>query len=117
MAECSGPWDPASVVWPPPQDPVHWAMDTAWWASSWQDWQSWWVEAVTAQPAGSWGVVGVVSIVIVIFLLGFVVPQVVSAFSQARQDLPALTRELRVTFENNDKAVFVMKVLGPLTAT
>ena len=29
----------------------------------------------------------------------------------------ALTRELRVTFENNDKAVFVMKVLGPLTAT
>ncbi len=37
-------------------------------------------------------VVGVVSIVIVIFLLGFVVPQVVSAFSQARQDLPALTR-------------------------
>lgn len=37
-------------------------------------------------------VVGVVSIVIVIFLLGFVVPQVVSAFSQARQDLPTLTR-------------------------
>jgi uncharacterized protein YqgV (UPF0045/DUF77 family) len=29
----------------------------------------------------------------------------------------ALTRELRITFENNDKAVFVMKVLGPLTAT
>jgi len=28
----------------------------------------------------------------------------------------ALTRELRVTFENNDKAVFVMKVLGPLAA-
>jgi uncharacterized protein YqgV (UPF0045/DUF77 family) len=26
----------------------------------------------------------------------------------------ALTRELRTTFENNDKAVFVMKVLGPL---
>lgn len=26
----------------------------------------------------------------------------------------ALTRELRVTFENNDKAVFVMKVIGPL---
>jgi uncharacterized protein YqgV (UPF0045/DUF77 family) len=25
-----------------------------------------------------------------------------------------LTRELRTTFENNDKAVFVMKVLGPL---
>jgi general secretion pathway protein F len=37
-------------------------------------------------------VVGVVSIAIVVFLLGFVVPQVVSAFSQARQDLPALTR-------------------------
>lgn len=37
-------------------------------------------------------VVGLVSIGIVIFLLGFVVPQVVSAFSQARQDLPALTR-------------------------
>jgi uncharacterized protein YqgV (UPF0045/DUF77 family) len=28
-----------------------------------------------------------------------------------------LTRELRTTFENNDKAVFVMKVLGPLAAT
>jgi uncharacterized protein YqgV (UPF0045/DUF77 family) len=28
----------------------------------------------------------------------------------------ALTRELRTTFENNDKAVFVMKVLGPLSA-
>jgi hypothetical protein len=27
----------------------------------------------------------------------------------------ALTRELRGTFENNDKAVFVMKVLGPLS--
>jgi uncharacterized protein YqgV (UPF0045/DUF77 family) len=25
-----------------------------------------------------------------------------------------LTRELRTTFEHNDKAVFVMKVLGPL---
>ncbi len=29
----------------------------------------------------------------------------------------ALTRELEVTFANNDKSVFVMKVLGPLTAT
>jgi uncharacterized protein YqgV (UPF0045/DUF77 family) len=29
----------------------------------------------------------------------------------------ALTRELRVTFASNDKAVFVMKVLGPLAAT
>jgi uncharacterized protein YqgV (UPF0045/DUF77 family) len=26
----------------------------------------------------------------------------------------ALTRELRATFESNDKAVFVMKVIGPL---
>ena len=37
------------------------------------------------------GVVGLVSVAIVIFLLSYVVPQVVSAFSQARQDLPALT--------------------------
>jgi hypothetical protein len=29
----------------------------------------------------------------------------------------ALTRELQVTFANNDKSVFVMKILGPLTAT
>ena len=29
----------------------------------------------------------------------------------------ALTRELKVTFANNAKSVFVMKVLGPLTAT
>ncbi|VFR56500.1 General secretion pathway protein F [plant metagenome] len=36
-------------------------------------------------------IVGVVSVCIVIFLLGYVVPQVVSAFSQARQDLPGLT--------------------------
>jgi hypothetical protein len=28
----------------------------------------------------------------------------------------ALTRELRTTFENNDKAVFVMKVIGPMAA-
>lgn len=28
-----------------------------------------------------------------------------------------LTRELRATFESNDKAVFVMKVIGPLAAT
>lgn len=26
-----------------------------------------------------------------------------------------LVREIRTTFENNDKAVFVMKVLGPLS--
>lgn len=38
------------------------------------------------------GVVTLVSIGIVIFLLGYVVPQVVSAFSQARQELPLLTR-------------------------
>jgi uncharacterized protein YqgV (UPF0045/DUF77 family) len=30
--------------------------------------------------------------------------------------MSALTRELRVTFAGNDKAVFVMKVLGPLAA-
>ncbi|WP_419736145.1 type II secretion system inner membrane protein GspF [Pseudomonas sp. COR18] len=36
-------------------------------------------------------VVGLVSVGIVIFLLSYVVPQVVSAFSQARQDLPGLT--------------------------
>jgi hypothetical protein len=29
----------------------------------------------------------------------------------------ALTRELHVTFESNDKAVFVMKVIGPLAST
>lgn len=29
----------------------------------------------------------------------------------------ALARELRPTFENNDKAVFVMKVIGPLAST
>jgi uncharacterized protein YqgV (UPF0045/DUF77 family) len=28
--------------------------------------------------------------------------------------MQTLVRELRVTFEGNDKAVFVMKVLGPL---
>jgi general secretion pathway protein F len=39
-------------------------------------------------------VVGLVSVVIVIFLLGYVVPQVVSAFSQARQELPFLTRAM-----------------------
>ena len=33
-----------------------------------------------------------VSVIIVIFLLGYVVPQVVSAFSQAKQQLPMLTR-------------------------
>lgn len=37
------------------------------------------------------GVVGLISVAIVIFLLSYVVPQVVNAFSQARQDLPGLT--------------------------
>ncbi len=37
-------------------------------------------------------VVTLVSIGIVVFLLGYVVPQMVSAFSQARQTLPMLTR-------------------------
>ncbi|WP_251864117.1 type II secretion system inner membrane protein GspF [Achromobacter sp. Marseille-Q4962] len=39
-------------------------------------------------------VVACVSVIIVIFLLGYVVPQVVSAFSQARQTLPLLTRAM-----------------------
>lgn len=38
------------------------------------------------------GVVAFVSVCIVIFLLGYVVPQVVSAFSQARQELPMITQ-------------------------
>jgi hypothetical protein len=29
--------------------------------------------------------------------------------------MPTLVRELRATFASNDKAVFVMKVLGPLS--
>ncbi|ARP94382.1 type II secretion system inner membrane protein GspF [Bordetella genomosp. 13] len=37
-------------------------------------------------------VVACVSVVIVIFLLGYVVPQVVTAFSHAKQQLPLLTR-------------------------
>ncbi|CAB3647057.1 type II secretion system inner membrane protein GspF [Achromobacter pestifer] len=37
-------------------------------------------------------VVAFVSVCIVIFLLGYVVPQVVSAFSQARQELPTITQ-------------------------
>lgn len=37
-------------------------------------------------------IVSLVSVGIVIFLLGYVVPQVVSAFSQAEQSLPMLTR-------------------------
>ncbi|UXH77427.1 type II secretion system inner membrane protein GspF [Roseateles amylovorans] len=36
-------------------------------------------------------VMALVSVGIVVFLLGYVVPQVVSAFTQARQDLPTLT--------------------------
>lgn len=38
------------------------------------------------------GIVAVVSVAIVFFLLGYVVPQVVGAFSQTRQTLPLLTR-------------------------
>ena len=37
-------------------------------------------------------VVACVSVIIVVFLLGYVVPQVVSAFSHAKQQLPMLTR-------------------------
>lgn len=37
-------------------------------------------------------IVSLVSVAIVVFLLGYVVPQVVSAFSQAQQSLPLLTR-------------------------
>jgi len=39
-------------------------------------------------------VVGCVSVVIVMFLLGYVVPQVVSAFTQTHQQLPFLTRAM-----------------------
>jgi general secretion pathway protein F len=42
-------------------------------------------------------IVGITSICIVIFLLTYVVPQVVSAFSQARQALPFLTRAMLAT--------------------
>ena len=38
-------------------------------------------------------------------------------FGQYEAVFGALTRELRTTFENNDKAVFVMKVIGPLSST
>ncbi|SHI46968.1 type II secretion system inner membrane protein GspF [Pollutimonas bauzanensis] len=37
-------------------------------------------------------IVAVISVCIVVFLLGYVVPQVVSAFSQSHQELPVLTR-------------------------
>jgi general secretion pathway protein F len=39
-------------------------------------------------------VVGFVSLCIVVFLLGYVVPQVVGAFAQAKQELPAITRAM-----------------------
>jgi uncharacterized protein YqgV (UPF0045/DUF77 family) len=35
-------------------------------------------------------------------------------FGRYEDVMGALTRELRVTFETNDKAVFVMKVIGPM---
>ena len=37
-------------------------------------------------------------------------------FGRYEDIFAALTRELRATFETNDKAVFVMKVLGPLAS-
>lgn len=37
-------------------------------------------------------------------------------FGRYEDVFDALTRELRVTFETNEKAVFVVKVLGPLAA-
>ncbi|HZO22230.1 MAG TPA: YkoF family thiamine/hydroxymethylpyrimidine-binding protein [Steroidobacteraceae bacterium] len=36
-------------------------------------------------------------------------------FGRYEEIFDSLTRELRITFENNDKAVFVMKVIGPMT--
>jgi len=38
-------------------------------------------------------------------------------FGQYDEVFAALARELRATFESNAKAVFVMKVIGPLAAT
>jgi uncharacterized protein YqgV (UPF0045/DUF77 family) len=35
-------------------------------------------------------------------------------FGRYEDVFEALNRELRITFESNDKAVFVMKVIGPL---
>lgn len=35
-------------------------------------------------------------------------------FGRYEEVFESLTRELRVTFENNDKAVFVLKVIGPM---
>jgi hypothetical protein len=37
-------------------------------------------------------------------------------FGQYDEVFSALVRELRTTFENNEKAVFVMKIVGPLAA-
>ena len=37
-------------------------------------------------------------------------------FGRYDEVFAALARELRATFENNAKAVFVMKVIGPLAA-
>ena len=36
-------------------------------------------------------------------------------FGRYEDVFEVLVREIRTTFENNDKAVFVMKVLGPLS--
>jgi uncharacterized protein YqgV (UPF0045/DUF77 family) len=37
-------------------------------------------------------------------------------FGRYEDIFAALSRELRVTFENNDKAVFVLKIIGPMAA-
>jgi uncharacterized protein YqgV (UPF0045/DUF77 family) len=36
-------------------------------------------------------------------------------FGRYEDIFESLARELRVTFESNDKAVFVMKVIGPMS--
>jgi len=36
-------------------------------------------------------------------------------FGRYEEVFESLARELRVTFETNDKAVFVMKVIGPIS--
>ena len=36
-------------------------------------------------------------------------------FGRYEEVFESLARELRVTFETNDKAVFVMKVIGPMS--
>ena len=38
-------------------------------------------------------------------------------FGPSEAVFAALSREMRVTFQSNDKAVFVMKVIGPMSGT